>query len=121
MSPGREPGAPLSPEAFEPFLTAARRDLDFAVSLLVLSRLASYLSELDHWRRKVNLTGRLAPSELAEHALEAVLGSELIPHDARVVDIGSGAGLPGLPLAIARPDLDMTLVEPRQKRCAFLR
>src|SRR4030095_207250 len=36
-------------------------------------------------------------------------------------DVGSGAGFPGLPLAIARKDLDLTLVEPRERRCAFLR
>ncbi len=49
------------------------------------------------------------------------MGSRLIAHGARVVDIGSGAGFPGLPLAIARDDLDVSLVEPRSKRCAFLR
>ena len=49
------------------------------------------------------------------------MGSSLIVHGARVVDIGSGAGLPGLPLSIAREDLDVTLVEPRAKRCTFLR
>jgi 16S rRNA (guanine527-N7)-methyltransferase len=87
----------------------------------VLDRLAGYLAELDSWRRTANLTGRLGPDELAGHTLESVLGSKLITHGARVVDVGSGAGFPGLPLAIARPDLDMTLVEPRAKRCAFLR
>lgn len=49
----------------------------------------------------------------------AVLGS-LVPPDATVVDVGSGAGLPGIPLAIARPDLWVTLVEPLERRTVFL-
>ena len=83
--------------------------------------LARYLSELDLWRRRTNLTGPLSSEELVSHALESVLGEKLIPHGTRLLDIGSGAGLPGIPLAIARPDLAVTLLEPRGKRAAFLR
>jgi 16S rRNA (guanine527-N7)-methyltransferase len=90
-------------------------------SAAVAGSLATFLAELDVWRRKVNLTGQLSPDELARHTLESVLGGDLITHRARVVDVGSGAGFPGLPLAISRPDLDVTLVEPRAKRCHFLR
>lgn len=86
-----------------------------------VSRLARYLAELDLWRRRTNLTGPMAAEELVFHALESVFGEKLILHGARVVDIGSGAGLPGLPLALARPDLSVTLLEPRGKRAAFLR
>jgi 16S rRNA (guanine527-N7)-methyltransferase len=49
----------------------------------------------------------------------AVLGT-FVPSAADVVDLGSGAGLPGIPLAIARPDLHVTLVEPMQRRVLFL-
>jgi 16S rRNA (guanine527-N7)-methyltransferase len=83
--------------------------------------LARYLAELDLWRRRTNLTGPLSAEELVSHTLESVLGGKLIPHGIRVIDIGSGAGLPGIPLAIARPDLAMTLLEPRGRRAAFLR
>ena len=69
----------------------------------------------------MNLTGPLSAEELVSHALESTLGSQLIAHGARVLDIGSGAGLPGVPLAISRPDLSVTLLEPRVKRAAFLR
>ena len=123
MSSGRkrEPEAPLSPRGFEPLLAESARQLDFEVPKAVRSPLAGYLSELDIWRRKLNLTGQLETRELVEHALESVLGASLIPHSARVADVGSGAGFPGLPLAISRKDLDVTLVEPRERRCAFLR
>jgi 16S rRNA (guanine527-N7)-methyltransferase len=83
--------------------------------------MARYLAELDRWRRSINLTGALSAQQLAAHALESALGSSLIAHGERVVDIGSGAGFPGLPLSIVRPDLSVTLVEPRQRRAAFLR
>jgi len=121
MSPEPEPEAPSPPEAFRRLLEGERPRFDPSLPDAVLARLATYLAELDSWRRKVNLTGRLSPRELALHALESVLGSRLIAHGERVVDIGSGAGFPGLPLAIARDDLDVSLVEPRSKRCAFLR
>jgi 16S rRNA (guanine527-N7)-methyltransferase len=86
-----------------------------------ITLLARYLAELDLWRRRTNLTGPLSAEELVSHALESVLGEKLIPHGTRVIDIGSGAGLPGMPLAIARPDLAVTLLEPRGRRAAFLR
>ena len=95
----------------------------FGLSLGVpeVSSLARYLAELDLWRRRTNLTGPLTAEDLVSHALESALGTKLIPHGARVLDIGSGAGLPGIPLAIAGPSLTMTLLEPRSLRAAFLR
>jgi 16S rRNA (guanine(527)-N(7))-methyltransferase RsmG len=79
------------------------------------------LSELDRARRRTNLTGPLSAEALVEHALESALGERLIPHGARVIDIGSGAGFPGVPLAIVRSDLVLTALEPRRKRADFLR
>lgn len=54
------------------------------------------------------------------HLLNCVAVADLVPRGAHVVDVGSGAGLPGLVLAIARPDLQMTLVEPLLRRATFL-
>lgn len=68
--------------------------------------------------------GLLGPREASRvwnrHVLPSAVIAELVPDDADVVDVGSGAGLPGIPLAIVRPDLRITLVEPMQRRCAFL-
>lgn len=68
--------------------------------------------------------GLLGPREIPRlwdrHILNCAALAELIESDARVVDIGSGAGLPGIPLAIARPDLRVTLVEPMLRRTQFL-
>lgn len=69
--------------------------------------------------------GLLGPREVDRiwdrHLLNSAAVSELLDSGERVVDIGSGAGLPGLPLAIARPDLDIVLLEPMLRRTDFLR
>ncbi|SDP26999.1 16S rRNA m(7)G-527 methyltransferase [Klenkia soli] len=68
--------------------------------------------------------GLIGPREVPRlwerHVLNSVAVAEAVPHGARVVDVGSGAGLPGIPLALARPDLAMTLVEPMARRVEFL-
>lgn len=63
---------------------------------------------------------REAPRLWERHLFNCALLQELVPSDARVCDIGSGAGLPGLVLAIARPDARVTLVEPLLRRTTFL-
>ena len=68
--------------------------------------------------------GLIGPREVDRlwdrHVLNSAAVGELIPEGARVADIGSGAGLPGLPLAMARPDLRVTLIEPLLRRSEFL-
>jgi 16S rRNA (guanine527-N7)-methyltransferase len=68
--------------------------------------------------------GLIGPHEAGRiwerHLLNSVAIAPLIPLGARVVDLGSGAGLPGIPLAIARPDLAVVLLEPMQRRVSFL-
>lgn len=68
--------------------------------------------------------GLLGPREVPRlwqrHLVNCALLAELFPTDARVVDVGSGAGLPGLVLAVARPDLRIDLVESLARRCEFL-
>jgi 16S rRNA (guanine527-N7)-methyltransferase len=63
---------------------------------------------------------REAPRIWERHILNCAVVAELIPTGASVVDVGSGAGLPGMVLAVARPDLNVTLVEPLARRTAFL-
>jgi 16S rRNA (guanine527-N7)-methyltransferase len=68
--------------------------------------------------------GLIGPREVPRlwerHVLNSAAVAEAIPEGARVVDVGSGAGLPGIPLALARPDLSLTLVEPMARRVEFL-
>ncbi|MGI4893682.1 MAG: 16S rRNA (guanine(527)-N(7))-methyltransferase RsmG [Janthinobacterium lividum] len=69
--------------------------------------------------------GLIGPREVPRlwerHLLNCAYLGELIAPDASVIDVGSGAGLPGIPLALARPDLRIRLVEPLERRFAFLR
>lgn len=68
--------------------------------------------------------GLIGPREVERlwerHLLNSAVIAELLPQNCRVVDVGSGAGLPGIPLAIARPDLKLTLLEPMARRVAWL-
>jgi 16S rRNA (guanine527-N7)-methyltransferase len=64
---------------------------------------------------------REAPRVWERHVLNCALVAELVPDSARLVDVGSGAGLPGIPLALARSDLSIVLVEPLARRVEWLR
>ncbi|HEX2072648.1 MAG TPA: 16S rRNA (guanine(527)-N(7))-methyltransferase RsmG [Geodermatophilus sp.] len=68
--------------------------------------------------------GLIGPREVPRlwqrHVLNSAAVAEAVPEGARVVDVGSGAGLPGIPLGLARPDLRLTLVEPMARRVEFL-
>lgn len=63
---------------------------------------------------------REAPRLWTRHVLNSAVLSDFVPQRERVVDVGSGAGLPGVPMAIRRPDLSVDLVEPTQRRTDFL-
>ncbi|MGY1803231.1 16S rRNA (guanine(527)-N(7))-methyltransferase RsmG [Blastococcus sp. SYSU D00922] len=68
--------------------------------------------------------GLIGPREVSRlwerHVLNSAAVAEAVPSGARVVDVGSGAGLPGIPLGLARPDVVLTLVEPMARRVEFL-
>ncbi|MEQ8659817.1 MAG: 16S rRNA (guanine(527)-N(7))-methyltransferase RsmG [Gammaproteobacteria bacterium] len=83
-------------------------------------RLARYALLVDKWGQLTNLTGaRGSVTFVREHIVDSLA---LVPHVGAgpVLDVGSGAGLPGLVLAITRPELAVTLLEPRQRRARFL-
>jgi 16S rRNA (guanine527-N7)-methyltransferase len=89
-------------------------------------QLAIYLELLVRWNARTNLTAVRDPEEMVtRHFGEslfagAVLG-DFIPSGAKVLDLGSGAGFPGLPIQLARPDLQVTLAESQNKKASFLR
>ncbi|MCP4007169.1 MAG: 16S rRNA (guanine(527)-N(7))-methyltransferase RsmG [bacterium] len=85
------------------------------------SQINAFLSELSTWAKRINLVGSTDPAALAKHVSDSLSAAEYLSPGSRVVDLGSGAGFPGIPLAIARADVEMTLVEIREKRVHFLR
>jgi len=87
----------------------------------VATRLAIYLDTLGAWGRRINLTGARTPGERVERLVAAVLSVADVPEPGTLIDVGSGNGSPGLVLALLRDDLQVTLLEPRMRRWAFLR
>lgn len=88
-----------------------------------LDRLAIYYHELVKANEQVNLTRLVTPEEVAvKHILDSLLGLPVLERRPRVrlVDVGSGAGFPGLALKAARPGMDLTLVESVRKKCRFM-
>jgi 16S rRNA (guanine527-N7)-methyltransferase len=84
------------------------------------SALLTYLRLLERWNRAYNLTAVRDPREMvARHLLDALAVLPWVPAG-RLLDAGTGAGLPGVPLAIARPDLEVTLLDSAGKKIRFL-
>lgn len=84
-------------------------------------KLCVFYEMLVDWNERMNLTAITGPEDVAlKHFADSVLPEKLIPKNAAVVDVGTGAGFPGIPLAIVRPDLRVTLIDALQKRVTFL-
>ena len=87
-------------------------------------RIARYHAMLADWNTRMNLTGDTDfDTSLDRHytdSLAPLINTDLFPDGASLIDVGSGAGFPGLPLAIARPDLKVTLLDSLMKRIHFL-
>ena len=88
-----------------------------------LASLAKYLEMLKKWNQMIPLTSIQDDTEVvARHFGESIFVGSLLPLSrGRLADVGSGAGFPGLPMKIAFPELQVTLLEPNIKKCAFLR
>lgn len=87
------------------------------------AQLVAYLALLAKWNRTYNLTAIREPERMVtHHLLDALAVLPQLPERAglRVLDVGSGGGVPGLPLAIARPDWRVVLVDANHKKAAFL-
>ncbi len=87
------------------------------------ARLAAYAEFLVEYNEKVNLTAITQPRDIAvKHFLDCLLllTQADLPQNAKIIDVGTGAGFPGMVLKIARPDLRVTLLDSLQKRLVFL-
>ena len=116
-------------ESTRPVPAAALTDLEhgagafgLTLSNQQLAQFESYLSTLLLWSRRLSLTGATTARELVRrHILDSLPAARFVHPHSHVADLGSGAGFPGIPLAIACPGASVTLVESRRKRANFLR
>lgn len=94
-----------------------------ALSPALAAQFESYLNLLLRWNRRTNLTAVRDPEGiLRRHFLESIACARALPADIRtLLDFGSGAGFPGLPIALCRPEIAVTLAESQGKKAAFLR
>ena len=107
-------------------LAQSAPELGLSINTSQLEQFDTYYRELADWNTRMNLTSVIDYAEVqVKHFLDSLtvlpaLGASLSP-DARVVDVGAGAGFPGLPLKLVYPDIQLTLVESTGKKASFLR
>ncbi len=98
-------------------LSPLRPDLSAAQ----LAQFETYYAMLADWNTRVNLTAITEPEDVAKkHFLDSLAAEPYLKQGASVADVGTGAGFPGVPLLILRPDLNVTLIDSLQKRLVFL-
>ncbi|HLF27270.1 MAG TPA: 16S rRNA (guanine(527)-N(7))-methyltransferase RsmG [Anaerolineae bacterium] len=98
--------------------------LNLSLAADQVDRFERYAAELVDWNRRINLTAITDPLEIVhKHFLDSlsILSVCDLHMGERIIDVGSGAGFPALPIRIVRPDLHVTLLEATRKKCDFLR
>jgi 16S rRNA (guanine527-N7)-methyltransferase len=108
---------PLSTEGLSALLAGA----GIALPAEAVERLVRHAGEMLRWNRSIRMTAITAPLEVAvKHILDSLMLLSFAPFPGKTMDFGSGAGYPGIPLAIALPDASLVLLEASAKKCAFL-
>jgi 16S rRNA (guanine527-N7)-methyltransferase len=101
-------------------LDAGLAALDLPLTATARTRLLRYIALMAKWNAVYNLTAIREESRmLTHHLLDALSVERFLPEGAKLADIGSGGGVPGIPLAIARSDLDVVSIEPNSKKASF--
>ncbi|MBI4229048.1 MAG: 16S rRNA (guanine(527)-N(7))-methyltransferase RsmG [Deltaproteobacteria bacterium] len=102
-------------------LISGANELDITLSAQQIELFINYLDILQFWNRKINLTSIKDRREIViRHFLDSLTIIHFIHGGSRVLDIGSGAGLPGIPLKIVDPSIEITLLDSTQKKVYFL-
>lgn len=107
----------------EKLLISGLKELGIEPSDTIISRFDKYLLELKKWNRAYNLTSLKSDEDIIiKHFFDSLLYLKVIPEGQwSICDIGSGAGFPGIPMAIVKPELSLALIESSRKKAAFLR
>ena len=106
----------------EQLLIAGARSFHLELSAHQIGAFGQYLSLLSFWNRRLNLTAIREPELVIRlHFLDSLSVVPLLSADGSILDIGSGAGFPGIPIKLMLPEKPVYLLEPRRKRANFLR
>ncbi len=104
------------------FIIDGARRLGIEIDAGMTTQFSIHASELIKWNRKLNITSITHPKELAvKHFLDSLAPAHFIPDNARMLDIGSGGGFPGIPLKILNPSLRVVLIDGTRKKVNFLK
>lgn len=108
-------------ESFFNSLTAGAKEMEIAISEAAALKMYDFYKSVVDYNEKVNLTAVTEESEfIIKHLLDSVSAAPLIPENAKICDLGAGAGFPSIPLKILRPDLKFTLLDALKKRINFV-
>lgn len=110
-------------EALEHLLLECSKSIEIAVDPPQVQLFLLYLKQLKIWNQSFNLTAITKDEDIiVKHFIDSIaaLRAVNIAHGSHILDVGTGAGFPGIPLKIVRPDLCVTLIEPAHKKSAFL-
>ena len=111
-------------QSLSEFLTKSALSIGIQIAPDQLRQCIQYLNELKSWNKTTNLTSITDDREIiTKHFLDSIAALNVahFPNGALLLDVGTGAGFPGIPLKIMRSDLRVVLIEPSKKKCSFLR
>jgi 16S rRNA (guanine527-N7)-methyltransferase len=122
MQKNQKPAVLMPPEQWQRQLIDSAAQVGVSLSLAQADRMRCHAELLVQWNRSVNLTAITAPDDiLVKHMVDSITAAPFIPEHSRLLDIGSGGGFPGLPLAIACPTIEATLIDASRKKTSFIR
>ena len=107
--------------SLENILAGGLKEMALDLDAATQSRLLNYVALIQKWNKVYNLTAVRDPEKMVvQHLLDSLA---VLPHilGARIVDVGTGPGLPGIPLALANPELEVALLDSNHKKTSFLR
>ena len=111
----------MKKEDFEKLMKEYAIELKISLTDEQIEKFYTYMELLLEWNEKINLTAITKPEEIVlKHFIDSMTIAQYISQGAKVVDVGTGAGFPGIPLKIIRDDLEVTLLDSLNKRVNFL-
>lgn len=111
----------MEKEEFSKTIIKQAEEINIKLSQIQVERFYCYMKQLISWNQKINLTAITEESEIIEkHFIDSLTINKYIDKDAKLIDVGTGAGFPGVPIKIVRDDIEITLLDALNKRLNFL-